>query len=188
MGTLFNQGYPPTSPDPYSYRAAAAATSGGYSGWPESHNSFNSFMNGKNNFNYHNWRQQQREVCFIPPTQIYPYIFVCLAPLYIYAILYLLCLSVFCITGRKIATYSKVKKYFSLFSAQREMPRFYFSNMYVRVPLTPRLQTKIYTTSFVKEQKIYPLFNKTKCFRLVLISHSEPKSEVQSREQHIYDG
>ena len=57
--SLVFQGYPPTSPDPYSYRAAAAATSGGYSGWPESHNSFNSFMNGgrsnaANNFNYHN--------------------------------------------------------------------------------------------------------------------------------------
>lgn len=54
-----NAGYASTSPDPYSFRAAAAATSGGYSGWPESHNSFNSFMNGgrsnaANNFNYHN--------------------------------------------------------------------------------------------------------------------------------------
>ena len=58
-GILVTQGYPSTSPDPYSYRAAAAATSGGYSGWPESHNSFNSLMNGgrsnaANNFNYHN--------------------------------------------------------------------------------------------------------------------------------------
>ena len=55
LKTPDSQGYPSTSPDPYSYRAAAAAISG----WPDPSNSFNSFISGgrsnaANNFNYHN--------------------------------------------------------------------------------------------------------------------------------------
>ena len=97
----------------------------------------------------------------------------------LYYLLTILCLSVFCITGRKIATYSEVKNIFRFFLLL-EKCRVSISQIYVRVPLTSRLQTKIYTTTFVKEQKIYPLFNKIECFHLLLMSNAKSNSEVQN--------
>ena len=56
------------------------------------------------------------------------------APLHIYATYYyyLLCLSVFCITGRKIATYSEVKNIFRFFLL-KEKCRVSISQIYMYV-------------------------------------------------------
>ena len=96
----------------------------------------------------HEWRQEQRReqlqlsqlkttakrsLLYPSYTNIPLYFCMSKAPLYIYATYYyLLCLSVFCITGRKIATYSEVKNIFRFFLL-KEKCRVSISQIYMYV-------------------------------------------------------
>ena len=122
-----------------------------------------------------------------PPTQIYPYIFVCL-PQYTFMLCYLsnwyylICLYCLCFASQaEKSQHIRSEKYFSLFSAPREMPGFHFSNI-CTCTFYFKIANKIYTKTFVKEQKIYPLFNKSVCVPLHRVPDAKSNSKVQNCE------